>query len=951
MQGFIFDEVAGTALTENDAAAGRVDSKRAIVGVIEDATTRGQRAAVSSAGALSSNLTQVAGATISQGNGTAATAIRVALPTDGTGVVGLSTGTNSIGDIRSITTSIIPGTSATHLGKAVDSIAGATDTGVASLAIRDDALATLTPVDGDYTNLRTNARGATWMAIEDGAGNQITSFGGGTQYTEDAVSAADPVGTVPIMVRKDTPATITSTDGDNIAQRATNYGAGYVQVLTSAGAFVDTFGGGTQFADGAARGTATGTLAMVDDGANIQSVLGDSSGRLFTNISQINAVTPLMGNGITGTGSLRVTLASDGTAISTVGYMSVKLDQTTPGTTNAMSLAQLGANTVATGNGASSTGVLRVAQVNDGTGILAGVTTVTTLTGTTTLTPGTAAANLGKAEDAVHNDGDVGVMALAVRKNTAASTSGADGDYQPIITNTRGASWVAIEDGAGGQITSFGGGTQYTEDVAAAADPIGTAPILVRKDTPAATVSTDGDNIAQRGTNFGASYVTLLDTSGNPVSVGGGTQYAEDTTHVTGDLVNMAGVVQQTADSALSSDGDRSLLQVDATGYLKVNVKAGVSGTQYAELTTTAPATATSILGRYNTTQPTLTNGQMNMPQLDANSNLIIAQRTIISTANSSTTPLLANATFTGTFENVVNYSAVDISTFTNSIATINGLQVQWSSDGTNVDRTTNIDIDINGSYVTLPTEGTYVRVKVNAGILDQTALRLQTVFITLPPGNKVTPLLDKLADDSSTAVTRALIEGKARYDTYFPIAVDDFGAIKISATTAGNFQQLGLLPSDSVAVSAPGVSLQSLAGPTGDPINTIGNALEVAVTRPVPVSSETGTVFNGSTPLTPKFGLISASGSGSNTLVTGVVGQKIRVLSYVITSNGTVNAKFQSSNVPTDISGLLYMVANTGASAGYNPVGHFETLRGESLLLNLSGAVAVGGHFTYIVV
>lgn len=50
--GFIFDEVAGTALTENDAAAGRIDSKRAIVFALEDATTRGQRAAVSATGAV-----------------------------------------------------------------------------------------------------------------------------------------------------------------------------------------------------------------------------------------------------------------------------------------------------------------------------------------------------------------------------------------------------------------------------------------------------------------------------------------------------------------------------------------------------------------------------------------------------------------------------------------------------------------------------------------------------------------------------------------------------------------------------------------------------------------------------------------------------------------------------------------------------------------------------------
>src|SRR6185503_6883919 len=36
MCGFVFDEAAGTALTENDAAAARVDSKRAQVFVIED---------------------------------------------------------------------------------------------------------------------------------------------------------------------------------------------------------------------------------------------------------------------------------------------------------------------------------------------------------------------------------------------------------------------------------------------------------------------------------------------------------------------------------------------------------------------------------------------------------------------------------------------------------------------------------------------------------------------------------------------------------------------------------------------------------------------------------------------------------------------------------------------------------------------------------------------------
>jgi hypothetical protein len=63
--GFIFDEVAGTALTENDAAAARIDSKRAIVIALEDATTRGQRATIDSAGGVKTKETRSATGTAS----------------------------------------------------------------------------------------------------------------------------------------------------------------------------------------------------------------------------------------------------------------------------------------------------------------------------------------------------------------------------------------------------------------------------------------------------------------------------------------------------------------------------------------------------------------------------------------------------------------------------------------------------------------------------------------------------------------------------------------------------------------------------------------------------------------------------------------------------------------------------------------------------------------------
>src|SRR5689334_9841482 len=55
-----------------------------------------------------------------------------------------------------------------------------------------------------------------------------------------------------------------------------------------------------------------------------------------------------------------------------------------------------------------------------------------------TLAIGTGATDLGKAEDAAHTSGDVGVLALGVRKDTAAATAGTDGDYQPAIFDANG---------------------------------------------------------------------------------------------------------------------------------------------------------------------------------------------------------------------------------------------------------------------------------------------------------------------------------------------------------------------------------------------------------------------------------------------------------------------------------------------------------------------------------
>jgi hypothetical protein len=79
-------------------------------------------------------------------------------------VAALPAGTNNIGDVDVL--SIIPGTGATNLGKAVDSAAGGTDTGVAVLAVRDDVVSSLTPVEGDYVPLRVDDAGRLHVTID-----------------------------------------------------------------------------------------------------------------------------------------------------------------------------------------------------------------------------------------------------------------------------------------------------------------------------------------------------------------------------------------------------------------------------------------------------------------------------------------------------------------------------------------------------------------------------------------------------------------------------------------------------------------------------------------------------------------------------------------------------------------------------------------------------------------
>ena len=158
------------------------------------------------------------------------------------------------------------------------------------------------------------------VAIVDASGTQITTFG-----TPGGATAANQSTEITSL------ATIATNTAAAIPTQAPTVSIGGVGIIDSAGTNVATvkaastipvatdktlvvgLNPGTSVA-----GTPTGAILTVQGVASMTpiAISGSLTANQSVNVAQINGVTPLMGNGVTGTGSQRVTIASDNTAFS-----------------------------------------------------------------------------------------------------------------------------------------------------------------------------------------------------------------------------------------------------------------------------------------------------------------------------------------------------------------------------------------------------------------------------------------------------------------------------------------------------------------------------------------------------------------------------------------------------------------------------------------------------------
>lgn len=329
---------------------------------------------------------------------------------------------------------------------------------------------------------------------------------------------------------------------------------------------------------------------------------------------------------------------------------------------------------------------------------------------------------------------------------------------------------VRILDDSGTPINSFGGGTQYTEDAVAVANPVGNTPILVRQDTPASEVSANGDNIAQRSNAYGAAYTQVVTSAGAFVDTfGGGTQYAEDTVHVSGDTGTLALAVRNDAGTSMAANGDYTPLQTDQNGALR-----------------------TSSSG-------------------------------LVSTLNSTTATLGAGGVFTGTFEEVKDASVISLLVIASHVSATDGLEIQWSTDSTNIDDTDNFTIPANnGKFYTLPPESRYFRVKYTNGGTIQTYFRLQSIIHSTyikPSSHRIG---ETVSGEDDGELVKAVIAGQKPDGTYGNVDTTTAGNLKISveeySAGAGNIAKA----EDSASANADlGAAVMAVRKAT--PANTSG--------------------------------------------------------------------------------------------------------------------------------
>jgi len=154
----------------------------------------------------------------------------------------------------------------------------------------------------------------------------------------------------------------------------------------------------------------------------------------------------------------------------------------------------------------------------------------------------------------------------------------------------------------------------------------------------------------------------------------------------------------------------------------------------------------------------------------------------VVSTGNSTTTTLGANAAFTGSAEEVKDFATISVFAFSDKSSATNGLQIQWSTNSTNWDDDDTFTLPANdGKFFTFGPEARYFRILYANGSDAQSSFRLQTIYHyinTKPSSHRVAA---NISDDDDSELVKAVITGKDNVGgSYVNLSVTSDGFLRV---------------------------------------------------------------------------------------------------------------------------------------------------------------------------
>ncbi len=157
----------------------------------------------------------------------------------------------------------------------------------------------------------------------------------------------------------------------------------------------------------------------------------------------------------------------------------------------------------------------------------------------------------------------------------------------------------------------------------------------------------------------------------------------------------------------------------------------------------------------------------------------------VISTNNSTTTPLGGGATFTGTADDVSQFRSVTVQLYSDKASATDGMRFEFSTNGTNWDDSYAFTKAVSETRrFQFPVCARYFRVRYTNGGAAQTAFRLQTIF---HKGNVLTSIhrieSDTSPDRSATLVKAVLMAQTASGPgggTFKNITANSAGVLKV---------------------------------------------------------------------------------------------------------------------------------------------------------------------------